>query len=134
MAFSLKVTQGSDLIKKLSRRNSRFRKLAHAKFIIASDAFLEKTIEEHYTGRKSDNTGLNQDTTDLWGKWLSKVRDLGDNVSARISTTVKYASVHEFGSSKKNIPKRSDVTGDMESGFGRRLFVEAGKKALKEAY
>ena len=69
--------------------------------------FEGSALKEFYTGRP----GLNVITGTLRRGWLIKTITSYDEFIIQFANKVKYGPVHEFGYPKKNIPKRTDVTG-----------------------
>lgn len=131
MSLTFKIDNAGLVMKRLQRRNSRFRRLVVRNYTLAADRYIDDIRSKYYSGQKGD-VGVNKISHDLHNRWLPVVIDHGDDVSAVISNEMDYAVIHEFGSSMHQ--KRTDVTGEMEAGTGHDLFVKAGKDALKEAF
>jgi phage gpG-like protein len=131
MSFSFEVQNPGKLIKSLERKNSKFRRLVVKNYTLAADRFIEDIRAKYYSGQQGD-VGVNKISGDLRKRWLPVIVDEGKDVVATVSNEMNYAVIHEFGS---NIhAKKTFVTEELMGGSGYETFVDAAKKALKEAF
>lgn len=138
MTIELSFRDKKKLLKNLQTRNRAFLRDAKKEMIIGGDRFLQEIRSKWYSGRRGDDTGLNQDTRDLYRNWFSEVTDLRTidrgEIALRLRNAMRYAKFHEFGSEKNNLPKRTFVTEDLKGELGKQLFTEVFKQLLKKNY
>lgn len=111
----------------LTNKRKLFTRTALQEFRNTNEDFLAQITKKYYSGRRADDTGLRRVSGRLVQGWNSDVRREGIDVVARLLNDVPYAPVHEFGSTSKNIPKRTDVLGDLKT---TDLFSRATQKAI----
>jgi len=91
--------------------------------------FIADIQEKWYTGRKGNDMGLNIGEERLRESWFPDVIVQGTETIVRVINDVIYGRVHEFGSPKQNIPKRTDVVKDWEN-EGRDILKKEIEKVL----
>ena len=92
--------------------------------------FIGDIQEQFYSGRKSDDTGLNVRTGRLRSSWFPMVLTQGSDTVLQVNTDVKYARVHEDGSFKNNLPARTNVIVEWETS-GKKLIEEELRAAMR---
>lgn len=131
MSLSFKVKNPGKLTANLLKRSSKFRALALLNYTLGADRFITDIRSKYYSGQKGD-VGVNRISTNLFKRWLPNVEVKENNIVARVSNEMNYAEIHEFGSGIHE--KKTFVTEEMMGGSGQEIFIEAGKKALQEAF
>lgn len=131
MSFSFEVKNPGRLTASLLKRSSKFKALALRNYTLAADRFIEDIRAKYYSGQQGD-VGVNKISGDLRKRWLPMVQVEGIDVVATVSNEMNYAVIHEFGSNTH--AKRTFVTEELMGGSGHETFVDAAKKALKEAF
>jgi len=139
------------LRKKIAKAPSIFEK----HFQQAGLEFITHIQERWYSGRRNDDTGLYIGTGRARASWFPKTTITNNNeVETTISTSATYLKDHEFGKGKykgkrakppikdritkpinfefEHIPVRTFVRKDLKQVGGRKFFVRAVRKSLKE--
>lgn len=130
-AFELTVKEKGKVIRNLIKRDERFIRDVRKNFVIAGDEFIQLIRSRWYSGRRADDTGLNRITHLLYNTWRSELSPRTDfDIVVRMANGAKYAEVHEL-EEVGNAPKRSFVIEDLKSNIGKKIFVDAARKALK---
>ncbi len=134
-AMTLKFDQAK-LVRILNKRPKAFLRKARRNFIFAAEQCTKEIKDLYYRGRKG-NTGLNVITGDLLGGWWSRTIIAGNDVVTNISNRMAYGPYHEKNYKPKSEPRRCPPRTDSAGYFvgpygGKRLFIEAIKKAIRD--
>ncbi len=120
------------IIIRLKEKDKRTVKLAQQGMKRGMRKFESKIIKEQMSGRKG-SMGLNAPTGTLRRSWFITTWGRGIDFFTRLATTTKYAAVHQFGSEKKNIPKRLTILEDFKKS-GMLILTREVYKALIKGY
>jgi len=107
-----------------------------SEFGLTAWEFIGIIQERWYTGRKGNDMGLNVQSGFLRDKWVATTSGTTlESLKSVMSSGVEYSVYQEDGVPDRNLPKRSDVKGDLNSPeIGKKLFVKAFKTAFYQVF
>ena len=121
-------------------RNKKFIMAVRTELILGADEFIQHIRSVWYSGRRADDTGLNQDTRELFKGWRSEPIQGPNFLGVEITPTVNYAIMDEqpgkkLGETENILKKRTDVIGDLNNNLiGGAFFKKVIKNAMKKAF